>query len=622
MVLRCSAVSGKHTAPGSGHPPYLAQLRIYLLSLTYNNRPQTETQHTPCIIRSQPAPNLIVARIDIRFACGTLFPLPVGTGRGKPVGRTCEVIHIITSLAQYLPAADANPGWVKLLPVMEIRKQKPKRTQAPSDPPEQPVRRERVDAARRRAARLNDVIEKQAQKGNGEALVQNRQQEIQQQLAQLRSEAVQARRLAEQINNLSREATTQQRRPRMSHTPTVDPGQAQQLSRRAADKSRASGSQTRFNPLHPSLELPPEQLIRLLGLEDKPSRRKHKSGVAESARADLHSGNLSTPPAAVPVSESAPLPRLEVPTDHRMYQKRQYRDRDTTPFKQGRPSLLLMATGIGILAGIAVSAYVFWWQSDAQPKLPEALVKTPPAATTAGIPAPVKRQSSAIAAPSPATTKTAPPAAVTAPTVKPQLTRPETTSAPPTENTPADDPRWRAAVEAQEQRLRAAAAQRLRERMQQGNNITAEDTAVVSPSARSAPAAIAPGNPEMLSPTDGDYQADEASTLNIAPEAQPESMVERPETASEQIMAPEPEPENSPVTPGMLNVQEDPAIIPEAAANEEIGDPLTTSDFSASGVAPEPPVEETAPKLDSTATDTEPSAVDGGRVAPDQGVEF
>lgn len=457
-----------------------------------------------------------------------------------------------------------------------------------------------MDAARRRAARLNDVIEKQAQKGNGEALVQNRQREIQQQLAQLRSEAVQARRLAEQINNLSREATTQQRRPRMSHTPTVDQGQAQQLSRRASDKSRASGSQTRFNPLHPSLELPPEQLIRLLGLEDKPSRRKHKSGVAESARADLHSGNLSTPPAAVPVSESAPLPRLEVPTDHRMYQKRQYRDRDTTPFKQGRPSLLLMATGIGILAGIAVSAYVFWWQPDAQPKLPEALVKTPPAATTAGIPAPVKRQSSAIAAPSPATTK----------------------AAPPTENTPADDPRWRAAVEAQEQRLRAAAAQRLRERMQQGNNITAEETAVVSPSARSAPAAIAPGNPEMLSPTDGDYQTDEASTLNIAPEAQPESVVERPETASEQIMAPEPEPENSPVTPGMLNAQEGPAIIPEAAANEEIGDPVTTSDFSASGVAPEPPVEETAPKLDSTATDTEPSAVDGGRVAPDQGVEF
>jgi len=125
----------------------------------------------------------------------------------------------------------------------------------------------------------------------------------------------------------------------------------------------------------------------------------------------------------------------------------------------------------------------------------------------------------------------------------------------------------------------------------------------------------------MLSPTDSDYRSDEASTLNTAPDGMPVSVDERPATTFEQeVVAPELEPDDSPVTPGGLNVQEKPVTTSEAAADVDIGDPLTGADSDGSSAAPEAPIAESPPHPDGT--DTKPGAVDGDQAEPGQGVTF
>lgn len=64
-------------------------------------------------------------------------------------------------------------------------------------------------------------------------------------------------------------------------------------------------AQLNFNPLHPSMELPPEQLIRLLGMETKKDR-KGQSGSADRSTVD---STINAAPARHDDAPSAPDPR-------------------------------------------------------------------------------------------------------------------------------------------------------------------------------------------------------------------------------------------------------------------------------------------------------------------------
>ncbi len=351
---------------------------------------------------------------------------------------------------------------------MGIRKQKPGRQTTGSGAERMRVGRDYVEEVQRRAARLNEAIEKKTENYSGEDFAERQQQYIQQHMAQLRSEALHARRLAEQIQNLSQDGAAQKRKPVMNDTSLVDPSPA----RRASDKHRTSGSPTSFNPLHPSMELPPEQLIRLLGLEGKKTRKRRKPAAANEVK---------PPKEVVPAKELAPnagstanswtLPDDMVPASRKRAPKsvntvnppartKPRRSHAEEPlFQERRKGLLLPAVAIGALAGIAASAYLFWSQPAPEPTAAPtraAVIRSPAAAKAV--------------APKPTAAKIPPPsrAATASPT---QRKQPEA----------VNDAKWRAAVQAQEQRIRAAAEERLRERMQAANYRAAETTRAAVP---------------------------------------------------------------------------------------------------------------------------------------------
>jgi hypothetical protein len=372
---------------------------------------------------------------------------------------------------------------------MEFRKQKPKHAQSQPDSSERPVRRERIEAARRRASQLNDVIETKALTGSGDDLVRQRQKEIQQQLAQLRSEAVQARRLAEHIHNLSHEATAQKRRSVMSDTPAVHKGQEEQLGRRVSDSARATGSQSRFNPLHPSMDLPPEQLIRLLGLEDKMARKHHRSAAPQATKSSVPAAAPVGADRTSPVPESD-FPRLQVPVEHR---KRPQRHTDAEVFGQ-RSNRKWMLAGIGI-AGIA-AAGLFWWQPATEPAHPNPTFAPPTPVSSPAPAAEVQRPTATLPAP-----ETQAPAA-------------------PADPAAVDNAEWEAAVASQEQRLRAAAAQRLHERMQSGESSAAESTVATPPDSIAPVLPAVSAQPDTL---DGENQADTLAPVPTDAEFAPAS---------------------------------------------------------------------------------------------------
>ncbi|MGD8843623.1 MAG: hypothetical protein PVJ83_09130, partial [Gammaproteobacteria bacterium] len=99
----------------------------------------------------------------------------------------------------------------------------------------------------------------------------------------------------------------------MTKTPTLELGQKQQASKGSSNEPRTRGSHMNFNPLHPSMELPPEQLIRLLGMEGKKSRKKSKTAVRPRKPVRPPVEEL---PAIIP-ERSTPAPaRSRTPTRH------------------------------------------------------------------------------------------------------------------------------------------------------------------------------------------------------------------------------------------------------------------------------------------------------------------
>lgn len=487
------------------------------------------------------------------------------------------------------------------MPVMEIRKQKPKRTQPSSSTPEEPVRREQVEAVRRRATRLNDEFENHTHAGMGDALVRQRQREIQQQLAQLRSEAVQARRLAEQISNLSRTATGYKRQPAMNDTSTINQGKTQGANRRVSDKSRSTGSQSKFNPLHPSMELPPEQLIRLLGLEEKMSRKKQKTAPAEEVKPVIQTAAAeAAAPAARPTRRSTTeksLPKLEVPTDHHMYRKRRHTRRDTSPFLRQRTNLLSRAIGFGTVAGIAVSAYLFWWQPAAEHHRSAPVAKT--TATPDGTPKP-KTLPQAVA---PITAKTQSPAPPTPAAAAPIL--PPAKASVKRESAPVDDPRWQAVVEAQEQRLRDAAEQRLRERIQTGSLPATGGTTIAPPPEDVVPASVQPVTAGPAANVEDARYPDALSAEEIsAPAGQPLSPPVVPaDPVMEAIIRPMPDDATTPAAPAAETTDASRSTAYEVS--DSTGDTAATAESPVSPVDhPVTPTPVTATPSDGSTTET------------------
>ncbi len=187
-------------------------------------------------------------------------------------------------------------------------------------------------------------------------------------MAVLRAEAVQARRLAAHIENLHRPAPRARKVGAMSAS-VADPGQPCQMTRRKTDAPAAG--QLSFNPLHPSMELPPEQLIRLLGLEHKTRHRRKNARAA------------STPRPASGSPDTQADSRRTAPSNSPAKRARVERERDTTaPDHERSLNWLLPSLLVGAVAGIA-GAWLLLGNGMDTPETSPAHEPTPPAAVVA-----------------------------------------------------------------------------------------------------------------------------------------------------------------------------------------------------------------------------------------------
>jgi len=462
----------------------------------------------------------------------------------------------------------------KLLVAMGIRKQIPRPDAAAPDTSGSRTTRDYVEEVRRRVAGLGKPVENKTE-NNWRDEGDKRQQQIQERMARLRAEAVQARRLAEHINTLSQEATKRKRKPVMTDTTIVDPEHTHQQNRRTSDKPRAGGRQSSFNPLHPSMELPPEQLIRLLGLEGKKVRKKNKT-----IRAKAPAGHVSRPAAGMPAAEIPPVPeplapmRAETSVARRAPRKQRARQ-DLSAFPERRTGLLLPALGIGVLAGLAVTAYLFWWQPAPA---------STPATRSAGT------RESVAAPPRVLPVKRTQPSPVSAPA------RHVTEPAKPRQQELATDPKWRTALTAREQQLRAAAEQRLNQRIQEAQRSAPQPEANTAV----APAAVVDrteGSPDSMGTESAIPAQQPALTPEIrhaeAPEASPAVAAEAADTAAAQA----------------------PANLTSPAPFAGTG-PVPVSDNSATAPAPARDVE---PAPDASATPESNAGSEGVPVTPETG---
>ena len=402
---------------------------------------------------------------------------------------------------------------------MGIRKQKPGSGPAGPAPGQHRARRDYVEEVQRRARQLKERVEKATKKDGEDDAAGQRQRQIQRHMAQLRSDAVQARRLAEQIDNLSQQATAGKRKRTMTNTPTMEPGHSPGLTRRSSDKPAGAGSQSNFNPLHPSMELPPEQLIRLLGLEDKKSRKKRKpSAPAQTEPTTVHDRGEQTdePLATMTTERRAPDASRAASGSSRSMQRRQKEQTRATLFEETRRKLLLPAIGFGLVAGIAVSVLLLRGQ-------PEPLTTSEAKSAVSGTPVPASRPAAVIRKPVPTT-----------PADRPVANGKVGTAAP----VAASNPKWQAAIRVQEQRLRDAAQQRLDQRILQASqsaSAAAPEATLATPPV-SAPTAAQPAEPLPPAPNDTDYpvQDGEAPLISVS-EPLPPGEIAPPQPAPEPV---------------------------------------------------------------------------------------
>ena len=405
---------------------------------------------------------------------------------------------------------------------MGIRKRKPVSAAARPQQQPQPIDRAFAAEVRRRAEKLAEPVEILME--NGASLRQRQQAE--RQMAELRSEAVRARRLAEHIENLSQETAAYKHKWKhtMTDSTIVDPGHKQRLQRRTDDKLASSGSQLNFNPLHPSMELPPEQLIRLLGMESKKIRksRKTRRSPKQAPAATLATVNDQADATPAPAK---PQPQSVRPVDRSI----QYEHCEPPQvFDNGRSGLLVPSLLVGVVVGIAISGYLFWYQSE------DVAVQNAPA------PAVVKKLQKKPLPKSELVKRT--------PATKQKMTAQEKAA-------------WQASVEAREQRLHATAKQRLAERVSQQQQVSRQAELQPAPVSGTSPvpapaAAIAPVPAPAIAPL-------------------PVSDIVLPADTTDAIETPEPQESQAPVevvqpAADTLPVTPDEATAVEPAPVEEI----------------------------------------------------
>ncbi|VAW83000.1 hypothetical protein MNBD_GAMMA13-1249 [hydrothermal vent metagenome] len=348
----------------------------------------------------------------------------------------------------------------------------------------------------------------------------------------------------------------------MADSTTIGSDKMMGNQRRAFDKPPSASTRSSFNPLHPSMELPPEQLIRLLGLESKKIRkpkRTHEAPVRKKAAPPPPVASLPSEPEP---AETPPeiIPKPPVRPTHRQREYERVKAQDSPEQRRG---LLMPALAIGLIGGIAASAYLFWPQSGSD------VATQPPAPVASKVNrTPVKKSPK----------KTTPAAAVKA--------RPAVVV--------KDDPAWQATINAQAKRLQTEAKQRLDQRL--GQAPSAPTAGAVVPQADViTPAPLAPATvvtePAAVTtePTISDLQTPE-----------PPSAVEpsnRPSDAA--IAAPVEEPPATAPEDAAIAAptEEPPATAPEdAAIAAPAGEPPATAPEDAAIAAPagEPPA--TAPE--------------------------
>ncbi len=309
---------------------------------------------------------------------------------------------------------------------MGIRKKQQGTTDTTS--PAKPACIQHADTIRRKARHYTNLTEQTGKQCDDRHRAIQQRQQAEKEMAELRAEAIQARRLATQIENLH-QPVQHRRKGRIMSTTISDPGQAQRMSRRDSDNSHSGGGQLSFNPLHPSMELPPEQLIRLLGLENKTKRRKKRPASRTALSGKLKpTGMLAdTPVRLTPVTPPASAEREK--------------DMASLPFEEPQRNLMVAALVAGAIAGIGLSIYLFWGNPD---EVKATAAHNPPLQ----IPATSKVQTATVAPP--AAPVAAPGVSMTQGTVDRGNSIPQT-----------------ADTEAEQARLRGEAEKRFAERMQQ-----------------------------------------------------------------------------------------------------------------------------------------------------------
>jgi hypothetical protein len=350
------------------------------------------------------------------------------------------------------------------------------------------------------------------------------------------SGAVQARRLAEHIESLTRRSIKRTRNRTMTESSIFDAGHRQHPKPNTKNKPGAGRGTLAFNPLHPSMELPPEQLIRLLGMESKKTRqnmkmrrssRQQKSVRAIDGQKIQHSPDQKN--ARCATDEQKPHASHDPKKSHRVADKqithRSTRQERPKPQQVAHPShpmeyernqpavfdklssgWLLPALVIGLVAGVVVSGSLFWYQSSpaAKQKTPAPVVSSEP--QNRRIP---KQQVKSQAA----KRKTAPAKTAPANTAR-------------TDN----DAKWQAAIKAEQNRLRSTAEQRLNEQLTKVK-VSRELADLQTPPANDHPPATAATLPAAAEPA-----FDQAAVSEPVP-----ARAESPPTQEAPVEIPEPE---------------------------------------------------------------------------------
>jgi hypothetical protein len=411
-----------------------------------------------------------------------------------------------------------------------------------------PIERDYVAEVQQRAEKLAQTA---ADSGAQTDRTGSRRQyrNVQEEMARLRSEAIQARRLAEQIEMVSLQNQPSQGTQDMVQASKQNSATSRGPEQGTREKAPAGGNRMAFNPLHPSMELPPEQLIRLLGLETKKTRKKD----TRQAR--------KRPETPVPRSAGDDTkPSAQLPPPIRPQRSRAAAAHTRT--EKSRSGLFLPAIAVGVLAGVAASGYFFWYQDGP-------VVGTPPTASAVSAPVRKPPQPADLAtAPVPSSKRSLPESVASKPAVKPATPAVAGTvhrAAPPASMASgANDPAWHAAAEAERQRLRVEAEQRFAQRLRQHG---AAPVPAKPADFSASPAPVQPEYPLVAEPepvSNPPPQEPGAAVEPVAPFASEPEAISSPTTHALEPVAD---------TPFAVQPHNDPA--PLAPASEEPAEAVT-----------------------------------------------